>query len=127
MWTQIRSHIKGSIEAAIHGGGILPKAMYMDESKFNRERCRLEPAQREEAYEMYLRYRELQERFGWWDDCDRAASILMRSGMLKACGAVSGGNREPIRSLYDRVYVDEVRRSCVFYCIALYCIALLPS
>jgi hypothetical protein len=112
MWTQIRSHIKGSIEAALNGGA-LPRDVYMDESRFNRERCRLELSQREEAYDMYLRYQELQESFRWWDDCDRAASILLRSELLDSVGAAGGGGGErvPMKCLFDKVYVDEVRRS----------------
>lgn len=114
MWTQIRSHIKGSIEAAINGG-ILPRDVYVDESKFNLERCRLERPQRDEAYDVFLRYRELQESFGWWDDCDRAVSILLRSGLLESVGAVAGagggGDKGQVKCLFDKVYVDEVRRT----------------
>ena len=48
VWTQIRSFLKGSIEAALEGG-VLSRESYLDMGRFGREPCRLLPAQRKEA------------------------------------------------------------------------------
>ncbi len=64
LWTQIRTHIKGSFEAwkstALIGGkqyaGFLSEEIYMNFELFPPSRCRLDRDQRREAYEVFTKY-----------------------------------------------------------------------
>ena len=129
LWTQIRSFLKGSVEAAL-AGGTLPKDVYLSsesgDQQFSRDRCRLLPAQREEAYELFLQYQELQRRHGWWDDTDRAMRLLLpllpivllaikRSDGTSQTSYFQSETDEKDAStsramqLCERIYVDEVQ------------------
>ena len=52
LWTQIRSFIKGSVEASLVGRPLL-LSEYIDLNDFSEERCRLQLEQRREAYKWY--------------------------------------------------------------------------
>ena len=68
LWTQIRTHIKGSFEAwkdtaVIPDGmssttiqGVLSQEAYMNFEVFPPSRCRLDAAQRAEAYDLFTKY-----------------------------------------------------------------------
>ena len=58
VWTQIRSFIKGSIEAALQHHP-LTLDQYLDMETFGKDRCRLSPDQRREVYQLYTRYDEM--------------------------------------------------------------------
>jgi len=92
VWTQIRSFIKGSWDAAV--GGPLSKQDYLD---LPRERCRLVQNKREDAYAIFMRYKVYLEEKGWRDSMDKTSELIhlaMRTKDLK---------------LFDRIYVDEVQ------------------
>ena len=128
MWSQIKSFLKGSIEAVLEGGELSLESY----QKFSKDRCRLQKQQREEAYEVYLRYKVLCQESGYWDDMDRVLHLLQpRLGQLQQAanshsyggggsgsgggggggGGVSGSGGWDDGSLlrYDRTYVDEVQ------------------
>ena len=111
VWTQIRSFIKGSIEAALQHHP-LTLDQYLDMETFGKDRCRLSPDQRREVYQLYTRYDEMRRERGLWDDADQVAALLHRSRLQHTAIA------EP----YDRVYVDEVQ-DCTQAEIALYFVA----
>ena len=92
--------------------GTLAKEVYMDESVFSTERCRLTQDQRAEAFEMYVRYQSMVKQYDWWDDCDRVVSALAQSGLLeKTPSNERRGARWPEKITFDKVYVDEVSGS----------------
>ncbi len=100
LWTQIRSFIKGSIEAAL-AGRPLTLGEYLDLAP---ERCRLAPHQRREAYAVFQEYESRLVRDGLWDDSGRVMDVLKR--WLCDCQPAAAA---PGPALYDRVYVDEVQ------------------
>jgi superfamily I DNA/RNA helicase len=103
VWTQIRSFIKGSIEAVL-AQRPLTLEEYLDTKVFGSERCRLNRDQRKEAYESYIRYQAfLDSEVGWWDEADRIGGLLRRS-KLEPLGACNGRGFD-----YEKVYVDEVQ------------------
>ena len=65
VWTQIRSFIKGSIDAAHPQGEPLLKEQYIS---LPRSRCKLSPAEKEHVYEVYMRYEEHLASMGLWDE-----------------------------------------------------------
>ena len=121
VWTQIRSFIKGSIEAALEGEGgrgVLSREAYLNRDKFSKDRCRLLPEQREEVYGIFLQYQELHKLNGWWDDMDRAMHLLLTllpSVRNLGTGTGSGVTTEGAMtgdsggSLCEKLYVDEVQ------------------
>ena len=111
VWTQIRSFIKGSIEAALQHHP-LTLDQYLDTEAFGKDRSRLSPDQRREVYHLYTRYDEVRRERGLWDDADQVAALLHRSRLRHTA----------IAAPYDRVYVDEVQ-DCTQAEIALYFVA----
>jgi len=108
VWTQIRSFIKGSIEAIKqestsnhHSTTFLSKEIYLDMMIFPFDRCRLNEVQREEAYHIFLRYQEFIEQNNLWDDMDQVRYIL-KSGLDKFKDFYF-----PV--FFKKIYVDEVQ------------------
>jgi hypothetical protein len=102
VWTQIRSFIKGSIEAAM-AGRPLTLHEYLTLAP---ERCRLTPDQRREAYAAFEVYEGQLARARLWDESGRTLDALshwLRSGRPAVAGGPLGF------APYDRVYVDEVQ------------------
>ncbi|KAJ1399137.1 hypothetical protein B484DRAFT_250323 [Ochromonadaceae sp. CCMP2298] len=147
-WTQIRSFIKGSVEALLgegaadsssnssnnsgtssSGSRALSLRAYLDLSK---KRCRLQPPERAEAYAVYLQYEAALRSKGLWDDCDRVMHILLAAGLhlplpLGKSGGDGGGGGgwgggSGFGQVFDKVYVDEVQDSSQIE-IALYFLA----
>lgn len=92
IWTQIRSFIKGSWDAAV--GGPLSKEDYLD---LPRERCRLAKEKREDAYAIFSRYKVYIEEKGWQDSMDKTSELIQKVMQTKDL------------KLFDRIYVDEVQ------------------
>ena len=109
VWTQIRSFIKGSIEAIKqdstsnnhHSTSFLSKEIYLDMMIFPFDRCRLNETQREEAYNIFLRYQEFIKQNNLWDDMDQVRHIL-KSGLDKFKDFYF-----PV--FFKKIYVDEVQ------------------
>jgi superfamily I DNA/RNA helicase len=96
VWTQIRSFIKGSVEAAQQHRPLDAEQYVKGMSK---NRCRLDVEAREAAHKLFVRYQGVLDKNGWWDENDRCTAIM--GSMLKETTTQS--------PLYDRVYVDEVQ------------------
>ncbi|KAJ1437479.1 hypothetical protein B484DRAFT_392733, partial [Ochromonadaceae sp. CCMP2298] len=126
-WTQIRSFIKGSVEALLGEGAAggstsssgssssgasssggsraLSLPAYLALAK---GRCRLQPPERAEAYAVYAKYKALLVRAGLWDDCDRVMRILLAAGLHLPLGKSGGdGGGSGFGQVFDKVYVDE--------------------
>jgi hypothetical protein len=98
VWSQIRSFIKGSIEA-VQAGRPLTRDEYLGLGK---SRCRLKPEHREMAYSAYEAYQSfLESEPELWDDTDRIIEILK---------AIREASEEEFSKLYfKKVYVDEIQ------------------
>jgi hypothetical protein len=116
VWTQIRSFLKGSVEAILSGGE-LPLEAYLDTQVFGKDRCRLQENQRGQAYELFARYQQYIAEHRLWDEMDRSNRILMRAvransaqsapkEAVNVAAALRGANPEPY---FSKVYVDEIQ------------------
>lgn len=78
VWTQIRSFIKGSFEAAQNHRPLTESEYVEDLSK---DRCRLGENSRRKAYAAFQRYERLMKENDWWDDMDR----VMEGTFVELC------------------------------------------
>ena len=101
VWTNIRSFIKGSIEALLSSCHVLTESDYLDLGK---RRCRLSPEQRKSVYATYERYATYTKEHRLWDDCDRITSLVQRMEHTRASDPESF---QQVR--YSKLYVDEVQ------------------
>ena len=93
-WQQIRTYIKGSMEAML-AGGALPEQEYL---ALGRNRCTIVPEDRELAYKVYRRYASWCRGEGLRDECDRISDLLQAA--LERRPRLQAG-------LVDKLYVDE--------------------
>jgi hypothetical protein len=96
LWKQIRTFIKGSIEA-VQKGRPLGRKEYMD---LGVRRCRLSPKQRELAYDAFEIYERYMTGSNIWDECDRIASLLR---------TLADDNEIRHELSFYKVYVDEIQ------------------
>ena len=73
LWTQIRSFIKGSLEAAMRQGRPLELHQYL---ALVPERCRFSEQQRWIAYAVFEKYDSTLIRYGLWDESGRVMYLL---------------------------------------------------
>jgi hypothetical protein len=99
----IQTFLKGSIEAFQSPHHVLAKD-YFQSGSLGRNRCRLDPDQREQTYQIFLDYQKYLESNGFWDDCDRIVSLLVHLEHAKSADPTV---YETLRK--SRVYVDEVQ------------------
>jgi len=97
VWTQIRSFIKGSFEAA-QSHRPLEESFYV--GQLSKDRCRLDRDQRQRAYGIFERYQVYADKHGLWDDMDRVTHVLE---------ALQSEQSKKGAYMYNRVYVDEVQ------------------
>lgn len=102
VWTQIRSFIKGSVEAVLQGKP-LTLEQYLSVSVVGGDRCRLATDQRTRAFSVYVAYSAVLGEDVLWDDADRVLELLTRS-KLEPLSACNGKGAD-----YHKVYVDEVQ------------------
>ena len=107
VWTQIRSCIKGSVEAYkfsqkayVESGGksrryLLPLEEYLN---FSSKRSRISPGDRHKVYDVFLIYNDYLHREKLWDDDDRAMDLLLRSNLDRNLHYANRGNGP-----YDKV------------------------
>lgn len=115
VWSNIRSFIKGSIEAQqkLQPDKILSRSEYMELGK---RRCRLPTEQRQTVYEIFQRYNQHMKDNGLWDEMDRAASIIER---LEHSRRTTSPEFETVRR--SKVYVDEVQVCETMLRVATFC------
>lgn len=97
LWAQIRSFIKGNIEAVLQSHG-----QYLTEEQYlqlGADRCRFTQNQRKMAYASFLLYERYRIELKYWDTAERIFNVAV--GFL---------NQTPQDRLsYHKVYVDEVQ------------------
>ena len=96
LWTQIRSFIKGSIEAVMQRR-YLTKDEYL---QLGVDRCRLNNKQRAIAYEAYQLYEMYQTDHNYWDISDH---------MFHTTLVMLESSEQQGLSSYHKVYCDEVQ------------------
>ena len=122
VWTQIRSFLKGSVEAVLLGRPLQLKE-YLDLDTFGKNRCRLPKDERRKAFRLFEQYEKELRVSGMWDDCDRILDLLKKCDLkerlpLAGCVTDELGTRN-----YDRVYMDEVQ-DCTQAEICLFIVAV---
>jgi hypothetical protein len=116
VWTQIRSFLKGSVEAVLSGGE-LPREAYLDTQVFGKDRCRLQEYQRRQAYELFTRYQQYIAEHRLWDEMDRSNHILMRavransaqSAPKEAVDVAAALRGAGLEAYFSKIYVDEIQ------------------
>jgi len=108
VWTNIRSFIKGSIEAFQCPNFTVPKEEYLSLVNFGKKRCRLSIEQRTIVYEVFLKYQKKMAEIGAWDNCERILALIQR--LL----AAKNSNPEMFEDVdawckWSKIYVDEVQ------------------
>jgi hypothetical protein len=104
VWTQIRSFIKGSYEAAKES-----RPLRLEEYLgIARKRCRLNEEKRRFAYQVFESYQAYRVGEGLWDDMDRTMELVQH--LLQG-----GGSSGALDIYYDKIYVDEVQVRDVFF------------
>jgi len=104
IWTNIRSFIKGSIEATVNQNRILTQEQYLSSEVIGKKRCRLSTEKREVVYDIFLRYQNYMESNDLWDDCDRINALITR---LLQSRTSQPDIFEEVRC--SKIYVDEVQ------------------
>lgn len=100
-WTNIRTFLKGSIEALVEQEQVMTKEAFLGLGK---KRCRLATTEREAVYDLFIRYQKVMERQNLWDYCDRITSLLKR---LQASQEEEHPSYDTVR--YTKIYVDEIQ------------------
>eukprot|EP01035_Chromulina_nebulosa_P064052 gene64051-87605_t len=77
VWTQIKSYLKGSLEAALLGRS-LKLEEYLDLESFGENRCRLSKEMRVKAFRIFEQYENDLKDNNMWDDCDRIMNLLKK-------------------------------------------------
>ncbi|CAB9515456.1 Tetratricopeptide repeat and ankyrin repeat containing 1 [Seminavis robusta] len=97
IWAQIRTFIKGSIEAVQRR-----RPLSLDEYlALGKKQCRLSLEQRNLAYSAFVYYNDQMQKRGFWDDCDKC------SWFLQALQRLDSTQLHELQ--FCRVYVDEVQ------------------
>lgn len=98
VWSQIRSFIKGSVEA-VKSGRPLTRDEYL---RFGKSRCRLSKRHRELAYSAYEAYHSfMQAEPDLWDETDRVLEILY---------AIRRASPDTLSELSsETIFIDEVQ------------------
>lgn len=107
VWTNIRSFIKGSIEALRSERGYLSKEEYL---ALGKKRCRFSEEQRETIYDIFQRYQDFMDANDeLWDENDRTISLLRRLKLAREANPELLNSSYKSWSKFDKVYVDEVQ------------------
>mmetsp|Transcript_36528 Transcript_36528/g.58913 ORF Transcript_36528/g.58913 Transcript_36528/m.58913 type:complete len:2195 (-) Transcript_36528:219-6803(-) len=110
VWTQIKSFLKGSILA-------ITKERSLTEEEYlalPANQCKLNEAQRKEAYGLFQMYEVLCKEHRCWDDCDRVYRTIELLGSVPRSGsggkgwlATSADGAPPNTVGFHKVYIDE--------------------
>jgi hypothetical protein len=108
IWTNIRSFIKGSVEAIQQPNYVLSREEYISTNYFGKKRCRLTTEQRHIVYDVYTKYERYLKEKGLWDKGDKIISIINRLQHTKLYQPdllVKQGSF----THWSKIYVDEVQ------------------
>jgi hypothetical protein len=108
VWTNIRSFIKGSIEAIQNPGFVIPEESYLSQENFGKKRCRLSDEQRKIVYDVFLRYQQKAAELNTWDNCDRIIALIQRLLAAKTSDP-DMFQRKDCWCKWSKIYVDEVQ------------------
>ena len=108
VWTNIRSFLKGSIEAMQNSNFVVSKEDYLSNDHFGKKRCRLPIEHREIAYEIFLKYQKKVSELDLWDNCDRIIALIQRLLAAKTSHPEIFGGIESWCK-WSKIYVDEVQ------------------
>lgn len=97
VWTNIRSFIKGSLEAFSSADNVVSREDFL---QFGKKRCRYSEEQRDMIYSIFEQYQIYLKENEMWDDCDRILCLLLRLRQSPDHAA---------RLQFSKVYVDEVQ------------------
>jgi len=101
VWTNIKSFLKGSIEALLEPNQIMTKENFL---ALGRRRCRLGQAQRGKVYEIFQKYQNICSAQNLWDDCDRICALLLRLQNARE------SEDSTFNALHrNKIYVDEIQ------------------
>merc|ERR1719491_922275 len=107
VWTNIRSFIKGSIEALSNHDCFVSEEEFFSYENFGKKRCRFSTEQRRFIYKVFLKYQEKMKEYDLWDNCDRIVSLMQRLQSAKTTDPdIFQGNSW---CKWSKIYVDEVQ------------------
>jgi flagellar biosynthesis GTPase FlhF len=116
VWTNIRSFMKGSIEALQDSNLAVSEDEYLSEENFGKKRCRLTTDQRKIVYEIFLKYQERMNETNAWDNCDRIIALIQRLHAAKISDPEMFEGAK-IWCRWSKIYVDEVSNVfCFCFC-----------
>ena len=107
VWTNIRSFLKGSIEALKDSNLAVSEEEYISEENFGKKRCRLPTDQRKVVYEIFLEYQKRMSETNAWDNCDRIIALVQRLQAAKVSDPEMFEGAK-IWCKWSKIYVDEV-------------------
>lgn len=94
VWTEIKSYIKGSLEAMRSDQGFLPLDAYLELGK---KRTSLNEKQRRQVYECFHNYARACRQGGYWDAGDLIFDLFQRH------------RKYGTKIVIDRIYADEIQ------------------
>jgi hypothetical protein len=100
-WTNIRTFIKGSIEALSSADQVMDKESFL---QLGKKRCRLDTGDREAVYDVFTRYQKVMTEQNLWDDNDRISTLLQRLTFVLDYEYESF---EKVKQ--SKIYVDEIQ------------------
>ena len=107
VWTNIRSFIKGSIEALTNPNFFISEDEFSSHEHFGKKRCRFSKEQRGFVYKVFLKYQEKMKDYDLWDNCDRIVSLIQRLQSAKTTDPnIFQGDSW---CKWSKIYVDEVQ------------------
>lgn len=106
VWTNIRSFIKGSMEALGNENGFMSEEQYM---ALGKKRCRFSDEQRTEIYKIFQKYQEFMNENELWDENDRIIALLRRLKFARATYPDLFLDTFNSWIQFDKIYVDEVQ------------------
>ena len=107
VWTNIRSFIKGSIEALKNPNFAVTEEEYFSHENFGKKRCRFSIEQRNFIYSVFLKYQEKLKEYGMWDNCDRIVALIQRLQQAKTTDPDLFQGDSWCK--WSKIYVDEVQ------------------
>jgi|EP00979_Chaetoceros_neogracilis_P017476 superfamily I DNA/RNA helicase len=107
VWTNIRSFIKGSIEALKNPNCFIAEEEFFSHEHFGKKRCRFSMEQRRFVYKVFVKYQGKMKEHDLWDNCDRIVSLIQRLQSAKTTDPLIFQGDSWCK--WSKIYVDEVQ------------------